>query len=250
MNKAILVTSFGTSHPDTREKTIGAIQNIVSEKYGKDKVERAYTSNVVRRIVERQEGIKIFNHQEGIEELQKRGYDDIITMSLHIIEGFEYKNKINRNGLETKVTKPLLYIDEDYKKVVNDKDINDFTGYDALIFMGHGSEDVADKTYIKLQDIYKQEGKKDIYIGTVEGERTLEDIIEEIKNKNYKKILLKPFMIVAGDHAKNDMASDEEDSWNTILTELGYIVNSDLRGLGEYSLIREMFMKKLEDVIN
>lgn len=250
MDKGILVTSFGTSHPDTREKTIGEIERIVSQKYGSDKVERAYTSNIVRKVVEDQEGLKIFNHKEGIEELRRRGYNDIVTMSLHIIEGSEYKNKINAQDIITTVSKPLLYTDEDYLKIVHDKEINDYNGYDALIFMGHGSEDVADKTYIKLQEFYIQEGKTDIYIGTVEGKRTLEDIIEELKLKNYKNILLKPFMIVAGDHAKNDMASDEEDSWKTILTELGYEVNSDLRGLGEYDLVRKMFIQKLEDVLN
>lgn len=246
MKKGILVTSFGTSHKDTREKSIEAIENLVKEKYGSDVVERAFTSNIIRRVISKKEGIKINNHKEGAEILKQRGFDDIVTMSLHIIEGSEYKTKISREyGV---ITKPLLYNDKDYIKIVNDEEFNNFEGNDAIVFMGHGSEDVADSTYGKLQKIYESEGKEHIYIGTVEGKITLEDIIEKIKNKGYKKILLKPFMIVAGDHAKNDMASDEEDSWKTILENEGFEVNTCLRGMGEYPVVQEMFMTKLSEV--
>lgn len=246
MKKGILVTSFGTSHKDTREKSIEAIENLVKEKYGSDVVERAFTSNIIRRVISKKEGIKINNHKEGAEILKQRGFDDIVTMSLHIIEGSEYKTKISREyGV---ITKPLLYNDKDYIKIVNDEEFNNFEGNDAIVFMGHGSEDVADSTYGKLQKIYESEGKEHIYIGTVEGKITLDDIIEKIKNKGYKKILLKPFMIVAGDHAKNDMASDEEDSWKTILENEGFEVNTCLRGMGEYPVVQEMFMTKLSEV--
>lgn len=246
MKKGILVTSFGTSHKDTREKSIEAIENLVKKKYGSDVVERAFTSNIIRRVISKKEGIKINNHKEGAEILKQRGFDDIVTMSLHIIEGSEYKTKISREyGV---ITKPLLYNDKDYIKIVNDEEFNNFEGNDAIVFMGHGSEDVADSTYGKLQKIYESEGKEHIYIGTVEGKITLDDIIEKIKNKGYKKILLKPFMIVAGDHAKNDMASDEEDSWKTILENEGFEVNTCLRGMGEYPVVQEMFMTKLSEV--
>ncbi|MBF1336933.1 MAG: sirohydrochlorin cobaltochelatase, partial [Leptotrichia sp.] len=95
---------------------------------------------------------------------------------------------------------------------------------------------------------YIKAGKNNIFVATVEGEVTIEDIIEKLKKTDYKKILLKPFMIVAGDHAKNDMASDEEDSWKTVLTNEGYEVTALLKGMGEYEFIQDMFMDKLEKV--
>jgi sirohydrochlorin cobaltochelatase len=245
MKKAILVTSFGTSHKDTREKCLDVIENEVREKYGNEKVERAYTSGVIRRIVEKKEGIHIYDQKEGLEALKNKGYDEIITMSLHILGGIEYSKLSNEYG---KVTQPLLTTDEDYGKIVNNEKFNDLEGNDAIIFMGHGSESAADVTYQRLQEEYIKAGKNNIFIATVEGKVTIEDVIEKLKKTDYKKILLKPFMIVAGDHAKNDMASDEEDSWKTVLQNEGYEVTPVLKGMGEYKFIRDMFMEKLEAV--
>lgn len=245
MEKAVLVTSFGTSHKDTRQKCLDSIENEVKAKYGSEKVERAYTSGVIRRIVEKKEGIHIFDQNEGLEVLKNKGYDEIITMSLHILDGIEYAKLNDRYG---KISKPLLVNDEDFEKVVNDEEFNSTEGNDAIVFMGHGSESAADSTYQKLQEEYLKAGKDNIFIATVEGQVTIEDVIQKLKGRGFKKILLKPFMIVAGDHAKNDMASDEEDSWKTILQNEGYEVTPLLKGMGEYEFIRKMFMDKLEEV--
>ena len=245
MEKAVLVTSFGTSHKDTREKCLDLIENEVRAKYGSEKVERAYTSGVIRRIVKRKEGIHIFDQNEGLEALKNKGYDEIITMSLHILDGIEYAKLNDKYG---KISKPLLVNDEDFEKVVNDEEFNSTEGNDAIVFMGHGSESAADSTYQRLQEEYLKAGKDNIFIATVEGQVTIEDVIQKLKGRGFKKILLKPFMIVAGDHAKNDMASDEEDSWKTILQNEGYEVTPLLKGMGEYEFIRKMFMDKLEEV--
>ena len=245
MEKAVLVTSFGTSHKHTREKCLDLIENEVRAKYGSEKVERAYTSGVIRRIVERKEGIHIFDQNEGLEALKNKGYDEIITMSLHILDGIEYAKLNDKYG---KISKPLLVNDEDFEKVVNDEEFNSTEGNDAIVFMGHGSESAADSTYQRLQEEYLKAGKDNIFIATVEGQVTIEDVIQKLKGRGFKKILLKPFMIVAGDHAKNDMASDEEDSWKTILQNEGYEVTPLLKGMGEYEFIRKMFMDKLEEV--
>ncbi|ERL25641.1 MULTISPECIES: sirohydrochlorin cobaltochelatase [unclassified Leptotrichia] len=245
MEKAVLVTSFGTSHKDTREKCLDLIENEVRAKYGSEKVERAYTSGVIRRIVERKEGIHIFDQNEGLEALKNKGYDEIITMSLHILDGIEYAKLNDKYG---KISKPLLVNDEDFEKVVNDEEFNSTEGNDAIVFMGHGSESAADSTYQRLQEEYLKAGKDNIFIATVEGQVTIEDVIQKLKGRGFSKILLKPFMIVAGDHAKNDMASDEEDSWKTILQNEGYEVTPLLKGMGEYEFIRKMFMDKLEEV--
>ena len=245
MEKAVLVTSFGTSHKDTREKCLDLIENEVKAKYGSEKVERAYTSGVIRRIVEKKEGIHIFDQNEGLEALKNKGYDEIVTMSLHILDGIEYAKLNDKYG---KISKPLLVNDEDFQKVVTDEEFNSTEGNDAIVFMGHGSESAADSTYQRLQEEYVKAGKDNIFIATVEGQVTIEDVIQKLKGRGFSKILLKPFMIVAGDHAKNDMASDEEDSWKTILQNEGYEVTPVLKGMGEYKFIHNMFMDKLQEV--
>ena len=245
MKKAILVTSFGTSHRDTRKKCLDSIQKEVAEKYGNENVERAYTSGIIRRIIEKNEGIHIFDQKEGLKVLKDKGFEEIITMSLHILDGIEYSKLDDKFG---KISKPLLADDEDFEKIVENKEFNDLEGNDAIVFMGHGTESEADYAYQKLQDEYLKAGKNNIFIATVEGKVTIEDIIEKMKEKDFKRILLKPLMIVAGDHAKNDMSSDDEDSWKTMLKNEGYEVTSVLKGMGEYKFIREMFMDKLEAV--
>ena len=164
---------------------------------------------------------------------------------MHILDGIEYSKLDDKFG---KISKPLLADDEDFKKIVENKEFNDLEGNDAIVFMGHGTESEADYTYQKLQDEYLKAGKNNIFIATVEGKVTIEDIIEKMKEKDFKRILLKPLMIVAGDHAKNDMSSDDEDSWKTMLKNEGYEVTSVLKGMGEYEFIRKMFMDKLEAV--
>ena len=245
MKKAILVTSFGTSHRDTREKCLDLIQREVEEKYGSENVERAYTSRIIRRIIEKNEGIHIFDQKEGLKALKDRGFEKIITMSLHILDGIEYSKLDDKFG---KISKPLLADDEDFKKIVENKEFNDLEGDDAIVFMGHGTESEADYAYQKLQEEYLKAGKDNIFIATVEGKVTIKDVIEKMKGKGFRNILLKPLMIVAGAHAKNDMSSDDEDSWKTILKNEGYEVTSVLKGMGEYEFIRKMFMDKLEVV--
>jgi len=112
MKKAILVTSFGTSHKDTRKKCLDSIQREVEEKYGNENVERAYTSGIIRRIIEKNEGIHIFDQKEGLKVLKDKGFEEIITMSLHILDGIEYSKLDDKFG---KISKPLLADDEDFK---------------------------------------------------------------------------------------------------------------------------------------
>ena len=245
MKKAILVTSFGTSHKDTRKKCLDSIQREVEEKYGSENVERAYTSGIIRRIIEKKEEVHIFDQKEGLKVLKDKGFEEIITMSLHILDGIEYSKLDDKFG---KISKPLLADDEDFEKIVENKEFNDLEGNDAIVFMGHGTESEADYAYQKLQEEYLKAGKNNIFIATVEGKVTIKDVIEKMKGKGFRNILLKPLMIVAGDHAKNDMSSDDEDSWKTILKNEGYEVTSVLKGMGEYEFIRKMFMDKLEAV--
>lgn len=178
--------------------------------------------------------------------MKNKGYSEIITMSLHILSGIEYSKLSDKYG---KVTEPLLTEKKDYDRTVNNEEFNNTEGSEAIVFMGHGSESAADSTYEKLQKEYIKAGKDNIFIATVEGQVTIEDVIKKLKETNYKKMLLKPFMIVAGDHAKNDMASDEKGSWKTLPQNEGYEVTVLLKGMGEYQFIRDMFMGKLEKAL-
>ncbi|MDO4800009.1 MAG: sirohydrochlorin cobaltochelatase [Bacillota bacterium] len=247
MDSGILVASFGTSYAETRKKCIEAIENLVARRYGAERVERAFTSSIVRRILKQRDQIEVCSPEEGLASLRARGYERIATLSLHILDGFEYSKLSKEYG---PVARPLLDKDEDYRRIAEDPSFNDMKGCDALIFMGHGTEhEIAEKAYGRLQEEYLRQGKRDVYIGTVEGSTTIDDILKLIADKGYRRILLKPFMIVAGDHAQNDMASDEEDSWKSILTEHGYDVAVDLTGMGEYPLIQQMFLEKLSHIL-
>ena len=113
--------------------------------------------------------------------------------------------------------------------------------------MGHGSDHIADEAYEKLETTFRENGYSNVYVATVEGSRTLEDVIENLENTS--KVELRPFMLVAGDHAINDMASDDEDSWKSILQTKGYDVSVELKGLGEFKKIRDIFIEHLEDII-
>lgn len=247
MQSGILVASFGTSYAETREKCLDAIEKLVARQYGAERVERAFTSNKVRKILKQRDGIEICSPQEGLAALRARGFERIVTLSLHILDGFEYSKLSKEFG---PVARPLLDTDEDFRRIAQDRALNEKKGHDALIFMGHGTEhEVAEKAYGRLQEEYDRIGERDVYIGTVEGSTTIEDIVKAIEGKGYRRILLKPFMIVAGDHAENDMASDEEDSWKTILTQKGYEVEAELTGMGEYPVVQQMFLEKLKRIL-
>mgnify|MGYP000613020211 CR=1 FL=1 len=137
MEKAVLVTSFGTSHKDTREKCLDSIENKVKAKYGSERVERAYTSGVIRQIVKKKEGIHIFDQNEGLEALKNKGYDEIVTMSLHILDGIEYAKLNDKYG---KISKPLLVTDEDFEKVEKELGYCLPESYKALMRIQNGGE--------------------------------------------------------------------------------------------------------------
>ena len=185
MKKGILVTSFGTSHSDTRKKTIEAIENLVIEKYGKECFERAFTSNIIRKIIQKNENLKIYNQKEGLEALKQRGFSEVITMSLHILAGIEYSKLDDTYG---KITEPLLATDSDYEEIVQNNEFNDLENNDAIVFMGHGSDHEEDLVYKTLQEKYNSSGKNNIFIATVEGKITLDNVLEKLSKTNFKNI--------------------------------------------------------------
>ncbi|MGO1468687.1 MAG: sirohydrochlorin cobaltochelatase [Tissierella sp.] len=255
MKKGIIVASFGTTYKKTRKLSIESIENMIKTKYKNHLVLRAFTSNIVRKRLKTRDGLYIFDVKEAIEKM-KEETKEIYIQPLHFIAGVEYEKILTavRNALSEddslniKVGKPLLFSERDYKDVVDALDLEDLEG-EGNVFMGHGSYHKSDFSYKKINDEIKEKGFNNTFIATVEGAITLENIIPELKIKNIKTVNLKPFMLVAGDHANNDMASDDEDSWKSILEKEGFKVNIEMKSLGENKDIRQIFLKHLEKVM-
>lgn len=257
LNRGIIITSFGTTFEKTRKLCIEPVEDLARERYSDDLVLRAFTSRIVaKRLKDR--GYIVKNPTEALEEMKKKEIKNIYIQPLLIIEGVEYektKKEIDKfmdanEDYNVKIGLPLLAEEKDYESVIDALQLEEYKSERALIFMGHGSYHEADRAYARLQDKFAKTKKdENIFVGTVEGAIGIEDIIGELKSRGIKKVELRPFMLVAGDHAVNDMASDEEDSWKTILEKEGFEVEATISGLGEIDRIREMFLEHLEDIL-
>lgn len=251
--KALLVISFGTSFEETRKKTIEATEKQLQEAYPDYDFFRAFTSRMIINKLKKRDNEIVDLPTEALQKLKDAGYEEVICQTTHIINGYEYditlkELKAFENDFKTlKLGKPLLTSVEDYNRTADImmKELPELKTGEALVLMGHGSDHHANSTYPCMDYIFKHKGYKDVYVGTVEGFPELEDIIPQLKEKAYQKIILVPFMLVAGDHARNDMASDEEDSWKTQLLNENFEVQTIIQGMGEYKEIRELFLEHL-----
>jgi sirohydrochlorin cobaltochelatase len=253
----ILVVSFGTSYNDTREKTIGAIENAIAAANPGYEVRRAFTSESIIKRVAKRDGVKIDNVKAAMKRLVKDKVTDIIVQPTHIMNGFEYDEMMaavkpyEKKFNSVRYGQPVLITDRDFQDVVMAliDNTNQYIADDtAVVFMGHGTEHDANRVYHKLDGLLKEASPR-YFVGTVEAEPSLEDIIHELNPREVKKVILLPFMIVAGDHANNDMAGDEDDSWKSILEGEGYSVTAILRGLGEYPEIRAIFVRHVAEAV-
>ncbi len=254
--KTILVVSFGTSYNDSREATIGAIEKAIADANPGADVRRAFTSQIIIDKLKERDNIEIDNVEEAFARLISDGVKDLIVQPTHVMSGFEYDDLMavidaNRSKFSSiKVGSPLLTTDDDYSRVITA--ITDATaeyddGNTAIVFMGHGTEHASNATYSNLQSKITAAGKTNYYIGTVEATPTLDDVIAACKAGGYTRVVLEPLMVVAGDHANNDMAGDEEDSWKTILTNEGFEVVTLLRGLGEIAAVRDVYVDHVKN---
>jgi sirohydrochlorin cobaltochelatase len=249
--KAILVISFGTSHEDTLKKTILKIEDKFKKVYEGYDFFRAFTSRMIVKKLKKERGINIDLPLEALDRIKKLGYEEVVVQPLHIMNGIEYHltyMEIKRYGqdMNIKFGNPLLTEEDDYRKVVSiiSKSIPKLEKDEVAIFMGHGTEHPSNSSYLALDYMFKIMGHENIYISTVEGFPKINEVIEFIEEKvKVKKIILIPFMIVAGDHAKNDMAGEDEDSWKRVLESRGYKVEIVLKGLGELDEIGDLFIE-------
>lgn len=249
--KALLVISFGTSYNTTREKTIGAIERDLQESYPDRDFYRAFTSRMIIKKLKERDGEAIDTPLEAIQKLKDAGYDDVVCQTTHVINGYEYDltiNELKQHCADFKsltIGVPLLTTTDDYHQVVAvlEEIIPDLQEGEAYVFMGHGSDHHANATYPALDYQFKHTGYEDVYMATVEGFPELSHIFPKLHQNNYTKVYLAPFMVVAGDHAINDMAGDDADSWKNIFIQNGFEVECILKGLGQYEGIRKMFVE-------
>lgn len=261
MKKAILVISFGTSYLDTLNKSIEKAENQIRNHFDEYDIYRAFTSHkIIKKLKEKYE-IFVDTPEEILEKLYDNGYEEIIMQPLHIIPGEEYIyiNKIGEAFKDKfkilKIGRPIFYyqgIDElpqDYSLFIDaTKDL--YENNDAVVLMGHGTSHPANSVYGCLQSVFEDEGYENVFIGTVEGYPNFDTVIKRLKRKNITEVTVAPLMVVAGDHARNDMASDEEESWKSMLEAEGIKVNVHMKGLGENEKFNELYINRIEDLIN
>ena len=258
---AMVVMSFGTTYKDTRVKTIDATVDAIKAAHPNTKVITAFTSHIIRDRIQQKEGITYPTPEEALAELKKDGYTRVALASLDVIPGMEYnydaavynlyKNDFKKMTLGTslmywmgqenqtdQVIETLKAVQSQFPKLGKE---------DGLLIMAHGTPDPSNAYYSVIQDRIHTLGMKNVFIYTVEGTPNLEKVIPQLKLHGIKHVTLMPFMMVAGDHANNDMAGNEPDSHKSILEKEGFKVDTYIHGLGENQNIRNLFVERANE---
>ncbi|MBS4913682.1 MAG: sirohydrochlorin cobaltochelatase [Veillonella sp.] len=258
---AIVVMSFGTTFKDTRDKTITATVNEIQEQHPNVKVVTAFTSHIIIDRIKAKEGITYPTPEEALDQLKAEGYTRVALTTLDVIPGIEYNykaavfNTYKQNFKKMTFGTPLMYWmgQEDQADDVVEVVKATATQFpkqgpnDAVLIMAHGTPDPSNAYYSVIQDRIDSEGLKNTYIYTVEGNPRLENIIPILKAKGINHVTLMPFMMVAGDHANNDMAGDEPDSHKSQLIDAGFTVDTYIHGLGENQKIRDIYSERADE---
>lgn len=256
----LLVVSFGTSYNDSRRLTIGAIESKLDEEFGdKYSVRRGFTSQIIIDHVKSRDDISIDNIKEALDRAVDNGVKTLVVQPTHLMNGLEYDELVGEianyaDAFESvSIGEPLLTSDEDFDDVLTaitevTADYDD--GETAICFMGHGTEADSNSVYAKMQQLLTDNGYDNYYVGTVEASPSLEEVLAKVEAGDYKRVVLRPLMIVAGDHANNDMAGDETDSWKTTFEDAGYEVICEVNGLGEIPAIQDIFVRHAQAAID
>ena len=258
---AMVVMSFGTTYKDTRVKTIDATVDAIKAAHPNTKVITAFTSHIIRDRIQQKEGITYPTPEEALAELKKDGYTRVALASLDVIPGMEYnydaavynlyKDNFKKMTLGTslmywmgqenqtdQVIETLKAVQSQFPKLGKE---------DGLLIMAHGTPDPSNAYYSVIQDRIHTLGMKNVFIYTVEGTPNLEQVIPQLKLHGIKHVTLMPFMMVAGDHANNDMAGAEPESHKSILEKEGFKVDTYIHGLGENQNIRNLFVERANE---
>ena len=269
----ILAVSFGTSFNDSRVADIKGIEDALQEANPDWSVRRAFTAQIIINHVQARDGEKIDNVDQALERAVDNGVKNLVVQPTHLMHGAEYDELVEavenyKDKFETvKIAEPLLgEVGADADAVNSDKEtvakaltaeaVKD-AGYDSLdaakedgtafVFMGHGTSHTAKVSYSQMQTQMKDLGYDNVFIGTVEGEpeeTSCESVIDTVEKAGYKKVVLRPLMVVAGDHANNDMAGDDDDSWLSMFKASGKFdsVDTQITGLGEIKDIQQIYV--------
>ena len=257
--KELLVVSFGTSYNDSRRLTIGGIENRLEKDFPEWSVRRGFTSQIIIDHVLKRDNVKIDNVKEALDRAIDNGVKTLLVQPTHLMHGFEYTDLVDELAEyadafdKVIVGEPLLNSDEDFSAVADiiteaTKEYDD--GKTAVCFMGHGTEADSNEVYARMQEVLLDKGFEHTYVGTVEAEPSVEDVLEAVQQGGYERVVLRPLMIVAGDHANNDMAGDDEDSWKSIFEGAGYEVVCVVEGLGQLEGIQELFSQHVQDALS
>lgn len=260
MKKAILVISFGTSHLEALKNSIEKIENKIKDEFKEYNVFRAFTSHFIIKKLKEKSDLDILTPDKALEDLKLRGYDEVIVQPLHLIPGEEFdyiKGIVERRKNDFKALKlgrPIFFyqgmngLPEDYSLFIDSiKEVLD--GEEGVILFGHGTEHPSNAVYGMLQTVLVDEGYENVFVATVEGYPTISNVVKRIKNKGIKKVKLVPLLLVAGDHAKNDMASDEDGSLKSLLQKEGIEVKLHMYGLGEFDKFDGLYINRIYDSI-
>lgn len=249
----ILVVSFGTSHAGTRSRTIDAIQQEIQSACPDLPVYHAWTSRMIIRKLKHTTGEQIPTVPEALAQMAQDGISRVVIQPTHIIKGIE-NDRMKEDALAFRdrfasisFGAPLLNSTEDMKaavRIIADA-FPDLSKEEALILMGHGSDHPSNTVYAAMDYLFKDMGYPNIHMGTVEAYPSLDEVFHRLSEHPARALTLAPFMIVAGDHAVNDMAGAEEDSWLSQCQNAGYPVTCRLKGLGEYPAIRRLLVSHL-----
>ena len=254
--KAILAVSFGTSHEDTRKVTIDAIEDSMRDAFPDYPVYRAWTSKMIIRKLKNRDNIIVPTVREAMEQMISDGITDVLVQPTHVINGIE-NDLMKEDALSYRDSfhsisfgDPLLTTEEDSHKVIAAiaEEFSNITKKQALVFMGHGTTHFANSIYAALDYTFKDKGYHNFFLGTVEAYPSMESLKKMVKAYQPEEVVLAPFMIVAGDHAKNDMAGDDPESWYSQFKDEGYEVKAVLKGIGEYKGIRRLFIDHIRAI--
>ena len=245
----LLVVSFGTSYNDNRAATIGAVESAMETAFPDYAVRRGFTANIIIEHVQRRDGVVIDDVTEALARAKANGVKNLLVQPTHLMNGYEYGDLVKEleacagDFESVKIGAPLLTTEEDFA-VVAQAMVDAAAGHDdgktAVCYMGHGTEAASNGIYARMQKHLSDSGHDNFFVGTVEAEPTAEDLVKLVKAAGYEKVVLRPMMIVAGDHANNDMAGDGEDSWKSVFTAAGFQVTCEINGLGELEAIQQL----------
>lgn len=255
---AIVVMTFGTTFADNRAKTIDATIEGIKAAHPGVKVVTAYTSHIIIDRVAANEGIKYPTPEEALAQLKAEGYTRVALTTLDVIPGMEYNYKLGvfnsykQDFKKMTIGTPLMYWQGQEEQADDVTEVLEAFATqfpktkkgEGIVMMAHGTPNIANAYYAVIQEKLQELGYDNVFIETVEGWPSLETIIPKLKAKKIKKVTIMPFMMVAGDHANNDMAGSEEDSHKSILEKEGIKVEAYIHGLGENEAVRNVFVER------